>query len=145
MANYLTRSSAVLLLLCAQTGISAEYPNMEGQWVGHIRVVTSGTSETGQVSSGGAIISESELVFTVDYQDGATFIGRSRSSNASGSTAGVSVYGSIRSNGKEAMFVTSTGGNGLIWFENPTAFEYCYTNLSENTATAYCAKLSKKE
>ena len=116
---------------------------MEGRWVGNIRVVTSGTS--GQVSSGGAVISESELVFTVDYQDGETFIGRSQSSDTSGSSAGISVWGSIRSNGLEAMFVTSTGGNGLTWFENPTVFEYCYTNVTEETATAYCAVLTKEE
>ena len=116
---------------------------MEGRWIGDIRVVTSGTS--GQVSSGGAVISESELVFSVDYQDGETFIGRSQSSDTSGSSAGISVGGTIRSTGLEAMFVTSTGGNGLIWFESPTVFEYCYTNVTEESATAYCTVLTKEE
>ena len=63
---------------------------MEGRLIGDIRVVTSGNS--GQVSSGGAVISESELVFSVDYQDGETFIGRSQSSDTSGSSAGISVW-----------------------------------------------------
>ncbi|MCH8265118.1 MAG: hypothetical protein IIC10_06935 [Proteobacteria bacterium] len=143
MATSLSRISAAILLLFTQSAISAEYPNMEGRWVGDIRVVTSGTS--GQVSSGGAVISESELVFTVDYQDGETFIGRSQSSDASGSSVSINVWGTIRSTGLEAMFVTSTGGNGLIWFESPTVFEYCYTNVTEETATAYCAVLTKKE
>jgi len=143
MATSLSRISAALLLLFTQSAISAEYPNMEGRWVGHIRVVTSGTS--GQVSSGGAVISESELVFTVDYQDGETFIGRSQSSDASGTSDGINVWGTIRSTGLEAMFVTSTGGNGLIWFKSATVFEYCYTNVTEETATAYCAVLTKEE
>ena len=56
MATNLSRISAAVLLLFTQSAISAEYPNMEGRWVGDIRVVTSGTS--GQVSSGGAVISE---------------------------------------------------------------------------------------
>jgi hypothetical protein len=143
MATSLSRISAAVLLFFTQSAISAEYPNMEGRWVGDVRVVTSGTSS--QVSSGGAVISESELVFTVDYQDGETFIGRSQSSDTSGSSAGISVWGTIRSTGLEAMFVTSTGGNGLIWFESPTVFEYCYTNVTEESATAYCAVLTKEE
>ena len=143
MVNNLSRIVIALSLLLAHFAISAEYPNMEGRWSGNIRVVSSDTS--GQVSTGGVIISESELVFTVDYQDGGTFIGRSRTSSMSASSEIINVWGSIRSNGDEAMFVTSTGGNGLIWFENSTAFEYCYTNITEGLVMAYCAKLTKQE
>lgn len=142
-ANNLHRITAVLLVLFAHSALSAEYPNMEGRWIGHIRVVTAGTSS--QLSAGGAVISESELIFTVDYQDGETFIGHSQSSDVSNSSAGTRVWGTIRSNGEEAMLVTSTGGNGLIWFESATVFEYCYTNVTEDTATAFCAKLTKQE
>ena len=143
MAKNLARTIAVLLLFFAGFAFSAEYPNMEGIWVGSIRVVSSDT--TGQLSSGGAIISESELVFTVDYQDREAFIGHTRTSSMSSSTASINVWGTIRSNGEEAMFVTSTGGNGLIWFEGPAAFEYCYTSISAESATAYCARLTKQD
>ena len=143
MANNLTRITAALSLLFAHFAYSAEYPNMEGRWFGNIRVVSSDSS--GQVSTGGAIISESELIFTVDYQDGGTFIGRSRTSDMSESMENISVWGTIRSNGEEAMFVTSTGGTGLIWFESFSAFEYCYTIITEELASAYCANLTKSE
>ena len=135
--------SAVLLLLTPHVTYAAEYPSMEGVWTGHIRVVTSDAS--GQLSTGGAIISETDLTFTVDYQDGETFIGRSTNSTVTGNSAALAVWGTIRSNGEEAMFITGTGGNGLIWFESPTTFEYCYTSLTDDTAMAFCAKLTKQE
>jgi hypothetical protein len=50
MATSLIRASAAVVLLFTQSAISAEYPSMEGRWVGNIRVVSSGTSA--QVSSG---------------------------------------------------------------------------------------------
>ena len=143
MANNLTRITVALSLLLANFAYSAEYPNMEGRWVGNIRVVSSDAS--GRLAAGGAIISESELIFTVDYQEGETFIGRSRTSNMSDSAESISVWGTIRSNGEEAMFVTSTGGTGLIWFDSSNSFEYCYTNITEELATAYCANLIKPE
>ncbi len=144
MANYLKRFSAVLLLVCAQPAISAEYPTMEGVWVGNIRVVSSGTP--GQVSTGGAVITDTVLTLTIDYQDLETFIGRYRTTGTASSSEGSSLWGSIRSNGEEAMFVTSTGGNGLIWFENDSRFEYCYTNVTaEEVITAFCAVLTKQQ
>ena len=125
MANHLKRFSAVLLLLSALPAFAAEYPSMEGVWVGNIRVVSSGA--VGQVSSGGAVITDTVLTLTIDYQDRETFIGRYRTSETPSSSTGFSLWGSIRSNGEEAMFVTITGGNGLIWFANDARFEYCYT------------------
>lgn len=143
MANYLKRFSAVLLLVCSQSAIAADYPSMEGVWVANIRVVSSGLP--GQVASGGAVITETELILTIDYQDRETFIGRYHSSDVSSSSEDASLWGSIRSNGEEAMFVTSTGGNGLIWFENDTHFEYCYTNVTEEVITAFCAEMTKQQ
>ena len=94
-------------LLCLLLGSSisaayaADYPNMEGVWVGTVRTVSSGEQVRTQVARGGALIQVIELTLTVTYQDQEVFIGESISDLPNAQP--VSVWGAIRSTGKEGM------------------------------------------
>ena len=118
------------------------YPEMVGVWQGNVRTVQAGTEE---VARGGMIVNEVKLKVTIEHQDGESFIGKSRSSAQSFDDPSAIVWGTIRSNGKEAIFVTSNGARGQLWFMEPTKFEYCLTNKNDELATAYCAELSKTQ
>ncbi len=135
--------TATILLSFASLSIAADYPNMEGNWKGHVRIIESGISKG--VSTGGMSLTESELAVTIEHQVEGSFIGKSRNSVMSASQPSTRVWGSIRSNGKEAIFLTGNGGRGQIWFETDTRFEFCVTSSSEETVTAYCAVLNKVE
>jgi len=124
---------------------AVEYPDMVGAWSGHVRVVSSGTNVSDQVASGGAVLSELELTVTIDYQEGETFIGKSRASTTPREQASTPVWGAIRSTGDEAMFVTAAGGRGHLWLKQRNEFEYCITNLEETVITAYCGILNRKQ
>ena len=54
------------------------------------------------------------------------------------------VWGAIRSNGEEALFIVGIGGRGNVWFVNETKFEFCLTGLSDNVISAYCGVLEKE-
>lgn len=122
------------------------YPDMVGVWRGLVRVVSSGNIENDRLDQGGVIINEIMLEVHIDAQDGETFVGRSRLANAPASDSGTHVWGSIRSSGDEALFITANGSRGHLWFEGETSFEYCLTNLSEeeSSITSYCATLEKQ-
>jgi len=135
--------TTILLLIVCSFASAADYPNMEGVWRGQVKIIESGIGKG--VSSGGMSITESELDVTIEHQLEESFIGKSRSSTTPSSQASTRVWGSIRSNGKEAIFLTGNGGRGQIWFETNTRFEFCVTNLSEETVAAYCAILNKVE
>ena len=136
--------SVLALILSSSTPAGAQqYPDMVGLWAGTVRVVSSGNIERDRLDRGGIVISEVELELRIDAQDGETFIGRTRSFNQSGVDTGIHVWGSIRSTGDEALFITEIGGRGHVWFEGPEEFEYCLTNLNENALTSYCARLHK--
>ncbi|MEQ8861642.1 MAG: hypothetical protein RIC56_23620 [Pseudomonadales bacterium] len=121
---------------------AAEYPNMEGTWSGSVRTVSSGEEVQSQVARGGAVIQRVDLTFMVSYQDGEVFTGETRSSAAN--AVPLSVWGAIRSTGREAVFVTGNGGRGQLWFSSPTEFEYCYANQTQEQMSAYCAVLQKQ-
>ncbi len=138
----MSRAIALTFFLLAGSVHAAEYPNMEGAWMGIVRTVSSGEEVRSQVARGGAVIQEVELTFTVTYQDGEVFTGETRSTAAN--SVPLSVWGAIRSTGREAVFVTSNGGRGQLWFSSPTEFEYCYANLTQEQMSAYCAVLAKQ-
>ncbi|MFT6438199.1 MAG: hypothetical protein ACJAVI_006285 [Candidatus Azotimanducaceae bacterium] len=132
---------SLTLLSLTSLVFAADYPHMEGIWKGNVRIIESGIAQG--VSSGGMNITETELIVTIEYQVEESFIGKSRSTSTPSSEASTRVWGSIRSNGKEAIFLTGNGGRGQIWFENDTRFEFCVTSESADAVTAYCAVLNK--
>ena len=139
LKSFLCMISAIIVI----TANAQSYPDMVGFWSGTVRVVSSGNVDNDRLDAGGVIIQEIELELTIDLQDGETFIGRSRTSDTPANNPGQHVWGSIRSTGKEALFITETGAQGQIWFSDESSFEYCLTNLVEGTITSYCANLRK--
>lgn len=131
-------------ILVATQSSAQDYPEMVGLWTGTVRVVSSGNIDNDRLDVGGMIITEIELLFTVDAQDGETFIGRSKTSTEPQSNPGTHVWGSIRSNGQEALFISDSGARGQIWFSSDTSFEYCLTDLADDAISAYCANLTKQ-
>lgn len=137
--------SVSLLALClsGQQVSAADYPDMVGVWEGRVRTVSSGNVTEGTVARGGMVINEIDLKVTIEHQDQESFMGKSRASTTPSDVPSARVWGTIRSNGEEAAFITSNGGRGTLWFESAQTFEYCITNLLENSFTAYCARLTK--
>ena len=134
----------VSFLLAGSPVFAQEYPDMVGVWKGHIRTVSSGAPVDSQVARDGAIISEMDVKVTIDYQDGETYIGKVRDSLMGKNDRSIPVWGAIRSNGKEAMFIIGTGGRGNLWFMGPNKFEYCASNVDEGVVSAYCGILEKE-
>ena len=97
-----------------------------------------------EVPKGGMEINEVNLVLDVEFQDEESFLGKSRTSATPNDQPSVRVWGTIRSTGDEAIFVTSNGGRGQLWFAGEDEFEFCVANVSEDSATAYCANLAKE-
>jgi hypothetical protein len=122
-----------------------DYPDMVGLWTGQVRIVQSRAVEEDRLEIGGVVISEIELELTIDAQDQETFIGRTRSSQSPANSPPTHVWGSIRSTGTEALFITSTGGRGQLWFSSESSFEYCYNAINESgSIVSYCAVLTKQ-
>ena len=132
---------AVFLIASVQ---AQTFPDMVGKWTGTVQVISSGNIDRDRLDRGGVVITEVELELIIDAQDGETFIGRTRNAAAPASNPGAHVWGSIRSTGREAIFITESGGRGQLWFESDTEFEYCFTNLEEGSITSYCARLHKE-
>ncbi len=135
------------LILISSIAVNAQtYPDMVGVWKGNVRVVSSGNINSDRLDRGGVIISEIELQLTIDAQDGETFVGRSRTATTPADNPGQHVWGSIRSTGDEALFITEGGSRGHLWFQSESEFEYCLTNLDQEvgTITSYCARLVKQ-
>jgi len=128
--------------ILASTVSAAEYPDMVGLWSGDVRTVSSGEQVRNQVARGGGLIEQVKLSFSVDYQDDEVFMGTSKS-NAPGAEA-TPVWGAIRSTGTQAVFVTSNGGRGQVWFKSATEFEYCFANQTPEAMSAHCAVLKKE-
>jgi len=133
---------ALLVSIFVGNAQGANYPNMEGIWAGTVRTVASGEQVREQVARGGALIQKLNLKLTVTYQDQEVFIGESTSDAVD--TEPVSVWGAIRSTGKEGVFVTANGGRGNIWFTNPNQVEFCFANQTPEQMSAYCAVLMKQ-
>ena len=132
----------IMLLLAGSGALAKDYPDMVGVWQGKVRTVQAGVDE---VARGGMLVNEIELKVTIEHQDEESFIGKSRSSAMSFDDPSTIVWGTIRSGGDEAIFVTSNGARGQMWFMGPGRFEYCLTNKTDELATAYCAQLGKVE
>ena len=132
----------VLLGFVASSTFAADYPNMEGTWSGTVRTVASGAQVRDQVAPGGALIQDIVLKLTVSYHEQEVFIGETTSSAPNSEP--VSVWGAIRSNNKEGVFVTANGGRGNIWFITANQFEFCFANQTPEQMSAYCAVLDKQ-
>jgi hypothetical protein len=130
----------VLALFITPVVFATEYPVMIGVWQGNVRIVSSGSD----VAQGGAVISNVELTVTIEYQDGESFLGNSRSSTTPKGQPSLTVWGAMRSTGDEAIFVNSDGSRGSLWMKGKDSFEYCLTNLLDSVFTAYCGVLKKK-
>ena len=131
-----------VLLVFSIPAAAADYPDMVGTWSGKVRIVSAGT---GEVAKGGMMISEIDLRVMIDHQDRESFMGRTRNSQMSSNDPSNRVWGTIRSNGSEALFITSGGAKGQLWFNGSNAFEYCVTNRQDQQVQAYCAELTKEE
>lgn len=135
---------SILLFILPLTLNAQSYPEMTGVWKGHIRIVTSPNLSSDELVAGGVIISEADLELTIIAQDGEVFIGSSRLSTMARGADPIQVYGSIRSTGREGIFIDSLGGHGQLWFEDNDNFEYCYSSLGTSSIVSYCAKLQKE-
>ena len=113
-------------------------------WKGHIHIVTSPNLRSDDLVAGGVVISEADLEFTIIAKDGEVFIGSSQLSTMARGAKPTHVYGSVRSTGREVIFIDSLGGHGQPWFENNNSFEYCYSSPGTDRIVFYCAKLKKE-
>lgn len=132
----------IFLVLLANLSYGADYPSMTGQWIGTIRTVSTGEQVRTQVARGGALIQDQEIRMDVSYQDREVFIGET-TSNLPNATP-ISIWGAIRSTGKEGVFVTANGGRGNIWFTAPGVMEFCFANQTQEQMSAYCGMLRKQ-
>jgi hypothetical protein len=135
---------SILVLILPHSLNAQSYPEMTGLWKGHIRIVTSPNLSSDELVAGGVIISEADLELTIIAQDGEVFIGSSRLSTMARGAESIHVYGSVRSTGREGIFIDSLGGHGQLWFEDNNNFEYCYSSLGIDSIVSYCAKLQKE-
>lgn len=134
---------ALLPVLLGSSAVLAEgYPDMVGRWSGQVKVVQAGT---GEVARGGMEIREVELNVDIVAQEGESFMGRTRNSAMGRDQPSNRVWGTIRSTGTEAIFATSAGARGHLWFQGDSQFEFCITNVQEALVTAYCAELQKQQ
>ncbi len=134
--------SISLLLLLSPWTFAQDYPDMVGTWSGPVRIVEAGISG---VAKGGMMVSDVEVKVIIEHQDGESFLGSTRNSQMASNQPSNRVWGTIRSDGTEAIFITSAGARGQLWFASDKQFEFCITNLQEEQATAYCAKLKKAD
>ena len=123
---------------------AADYPEMVGTWKGNVRIAESGLTTEGEVAKGGIQISNVVMTVRIDAQDGETFVGKTRTTATPPDQPSPAVWGTIRSGGKEAIFLSENGARGQLWFKDATHFEFCVTSMNETVATAYCAELTKQ-
>lgn len=134
----------ILLGITIACGASAEddYPDMVGVWKAKLRTISSGH---GQVAAGGMVISEEEATVTIDFQDREVFLGKVRLASMTRDDPSVTLWGAIRSDGKEAQFIGSDGTRGPIWFRDDKSYEFCVTNLTAKGAMmGYCGVFRKQ-
>jgi hypothetical protein len=117
---------------------------MTGLKKGHIRIVTSPNLRSDDLVPGGVVIREAGLELTIIAQDGEVFIGFSRVSTMARGAEPIHVYGSVRSTGREGIFIDSLRGHGQLWFEDNNNFEYSYSSPGTDSIISYCAKLQQE-
>ena len=135
----------LLILPLTALAESSTYPDMVGKWSGDVRIVESGRGTEGDVARGGMRVRDVVVTVNIEVQEGETFMGSTRNSAMQPNQASNRVWGTIRSSGKEAIFVTSGDSRGQLWFSNDSNFEFCVTGITEDLATAYCANLEKQK
>lgn len=132
----------VILTLFSLTARSENYPDMVGVWKADLRTISS----SGEVARGGMVVSEVTATVTIDFQDREVFLGKVRLSSMGKNDPSVKMWGAIRSNGEEAMFIGDDGTRGPIWFKDEKTYEFCVTNLSDDGAMmGYCGVFEKQE
>ena len=102
MKNKFQKIATCILLAFTFSAVAQEYPDMVGTWSGGVRVVSSGT---GEVAQGGMLISEMNIRIMIDHQDQESYMGKIRTSQMSSNDPSPRVWGTIRSNGEEALFI----------------------------------------
>ena len=132
----------VLSVLFSFNSRAENYPDMVGIWKADLRTISS----SGEVAKGGMVVSEISATVTIDFQDREVFMGKVRLSSMGKNDPSTKMWGTIRSNGKEAMFIGSDGTRGPIWFTDEKTYEFCVTNLSDSGAMmGYCGVFKKQE
>ena len=100
------KNSILFLLLVYSSHIfAADYPDMVGAWSGQVRVISSGENVSDQVAFGGAVLSEQIITVTINYQEGETFIGNSRSSGFADETRSNTALPTLRSPSSQPIAV----------------------------------------
>ena len=102
----------ILVLILPHSLNARSYPEMTGLKKGHIRIVTSPNLRSDDLVAGGVVISEADLELTIIAQDGEVFIGSSQLSTMARGAKPIQVYGSVRSTGREGIFIESLRGHG---------------------------------
>ncbi len=98
---------------------AANYPNMEGVWVGTVRTVSFGDQVRSQVARGGALIQVVELKLTVTYQDQEVFMGESIADLPDAQP--VPVWGAIRSTATRVCLSQRTAAVATSGLPLPTS------------------------
>ncbi len=130
------------LLFLSYPSSAQDYPDMVGVWKADLRTISAGG---GQVADGGMVISEIGATVTIEHQDREVFLGKVRLSTMTKNDPSTTMWGTIRSNGKEAMFIGSDGTRGPIWFIDDKSYEFCVTNLAEDgSMMGYCGVFKKE-
>ena len=76
-----------------------------------MRIVTSPNLRSDDLVAGGVVISEADLELTIIAQDGEVFIGSSQLSTMARAAKPIRAYGSVRSTGREEIFIDSLGAH----------------------------------
>lgn len=119
-------------------------PDLTGTWSARLRSIYRGVGLGGQGASEGADIDYLRFTIEISVQDGRLFYGTSRS-QAQGTEADPpqEVFGAIRSDGKSAIYITSTG-RGTIYFISAEEMEVCGGRGSEEVMLAFCSLLQRE-
>ena len=84
---------------------------MTGLWKEHMRIVTSPNLRSDDLVAGGVVISDADLELAIIAQEGEVFIGSSQLSTMARAAKPIHVYGSVRSTGREEIFIDSLGAH----------------------------------
>ena len=118
-------------------------PDLTGAWTARLRSIYRGVGALGLGSSEGADIDYLRLTVDIEIQDGHLFYGTIRSQAAGAEDAPAQeVFGAIRSDGKTAIYVTSTG-RGTMYFNSDDEIEVCGGRGDAEVMLAFCSPLRR--